>query len=105
MNNNIVDSSFRDPSGFLFIKDRKLYRQINKSYKEDYELFVSSGLYKRLIDDDLLIKHEEVNIRPEDKDAFCCVISGFRRHPNRKAEQPVADHCTRQQFSNAAVHL
>lgn len=55
-----VKSSFRDPSGFLFWKDGVLYRQINHIYRQDYEKFINSGLYERLIQDGLLIPHEEI---------------------------------------------
>ena len=46
----ILNSSFRDPSGFLFYRDNILYRQINKSYQENFKHLVESGLYKELID-------------------------------------------------------
>ena len=36
-NNKILTSSFRDPSGFLFLDKDILYRQINSSYKEEYD--------------------------------------------------------------------
>jgi len=55
-----INSSFRDPSGFLFTRDGELLRQINKIYKEDYELLISSGLYKRLSEKKLLIPHQEI---------------------------------------------
>lgn len=58
----IVSSSFRDPSGFLFWRDGVLYRQVNASYRQDYDLLVSSGLYGRLVDEGLLIPHEEVDL-------------------------------------------
>ena len=45
---NIEQSSFRDPSGFLFKWNDSLYRQINHRYKNDYDLLMSSGLYKKL---------------------------------------------------------
>lgn len=54
-----IASSFRDPSGFLFIRDGELFRQINKIYKEEYELLLSSGLYQKLITKKLLIDHQE----------------------------------------------
>jgi len=54
-------SSFRDPSGFLFHKDGVLYRQINLTYKEDYELLTQSGLYTGLVKKKLLIEHEDVS--------------------------------------------
>lgn len=54
-----IKSSFRDSSGFLFIRDGQLLRQINKTYQEDYELLLSSGLYQKLISQKLLIDHQE----------------------------------------------
>jgi ribosomal protein L11 methylase PrmA len=60
-NENVL-SSFRDPSGFLFYRDGLIYRQINISYKRNYDRLMNSGLYKALTDTELLIPHEEVNI-------------------------------------------
>jgi len=59
-----VSASFRDPSGFLFYQNGILYRQINNSYRNDYEHLIRSGLYNDLIGSGLLIPHEEVNIDP-----------------------------------------
>ena len=59
---NKIASSFRDPSGFLFTKDGTIYRQINKTYKENYDLLVGSGLLKKLADDGFLIPHKEVGM-------------------------------------------
>ena len=67
-------SSFRDPSGFLFWRDRVLYRQINHSYQADYQLLTSSGLYQELVDHSLLIRHEEVEIKPPAPDSAFRVI-------------------------------
>ena len=60
----IDTSSFRDPCGFLFWKDRQLYRQVNRIYQEDYDLFMASGLYPALINAGLIIPHEEVAVEP-----------------------------------------
>ncbi len=60
--NGLVASSFRDPSGFLFVKEGVLYRQVNTSYREDYDSLMGSGLYKTLADDGLLIPHQEVDL-------------------------------------------
>jgi len=67
MNSNIHPASFRDPSGFLFTRNGILYRQVNRSYQEEFELFMSSGLYDALTGKGWLISHEEVDIRAEDK--------------------------------------
>jgi len=61
---NASNASFRDPSGFLFEHKGKLYRQINQSYKSDYDLLINSGLYKILVDKGQLIPHEEVKVKP-----------------------------------------
>lgn len=58
MNNKVLDSSFRDPSGFVFIKNGCLYRQINKSYLNEFTTLKKSGLYNELIKEKLLIPHE-----------------------------------------------
>ncbi len=53
-------ASFRDPSGFIFIQNDKVYRAINVSYMENYNFLISSGLYDRLINENLLISHSEI---------------------------------------------
>lgn len=60
-NFGVESSSFRDPSGFLFHKNGILYRQINQSYKEEYEHLMESGLYKSLVESELLIPHIETD--------------------------------------------
>jgi len=65
MAKEIVSSSFRDPSGFVYFKNGTLYRQINLSYAKDYDRLMNSGLYRKLTDIDYLIKHEEVKLADE----------------------------------------
>ena len=55
------NSSFRDPSGFIFYRDGTCYRQINPTYKEHYEYFLESGLYEKLSNEGFLIPHETVD--------------------------------------------
>jgi hypothetical protein len=57
-------ASFRDPSGFLFSRDGNLYRQINRSYTDDYCRLMESGLYENLVKARLLIPHTEVDQLP-----------------------------------------
>jgi ribosomal protein L11 methylase PrmA len=59
---SIEPNSFRDPNGFIFYSNGKLYRQINKSYQKNYEHLIESGLYDKLLDEHLLIPHTESNI-------------------------------------------
>ncbi len=55
-----VHGSFRDPSGYLFVKGGVLYRRILSSYKTHYDHLRGSGLYERLTDRKWLTWHEEV---------------------------------------------
>ncbi len=57
----ILPSSFRDPSGFVFKKDGEVFRQVNSSYSENYSRLIDSGLYSRLVEKGLLLSHEEVD--------------------------------------------
>jgi hypothetical protein len=54
-------ASFKDPSGFVFQANDINYRQVNKIYADNYELLLSSGLYKILTEKKLLISHTEVS--------------------------------------------
>ena len=55
-------SSFRDPSGFLFVQDGLIYRQVNVSYRNHYDHLLKSGLYQDLVDAGLLIAHAEASL-------------------------------------------
>lgn len=52
-------ASFRDPSGFIFEKDGKFFRQVNKSYAAEYDLLHASGLYAALVKKEWLVAHTE----------------------------------------------
>ena len=54
-------SSYRDPSGFIFEKERILYRQVNLSFKDHFDHFIQSGCYKHLVERGLLVPHETIN--------------------------------------------
>jgi len=62
-------SSFRDPSGFIFYRNNTIYRQINKSYKDNYDFLINCGLYKTLADNRLLIPHLETEVKYSKSDA------------------------------------
>ena len=65
MKNDIrLAASFRDPSGFIFKRDGKLYRQVNQSYAEEYTFLLESGLYAKLTKAGLLVLHEETDVQP-----------------------------------------
>jgi len=57
----VLSSSFRDPSGFLFQEAGSLLRQVNQSYRENYDHLMTSGLHETLTDKGLLIPHQEAS--------------------------------------------
>ena len=80
-----VAGSFRDPAGFLFTRDGVLYRQINTSFRAEYDTLTSSGLYDALVGEGLLIPHAEVDVAPAQPDVAAAVIQpervGFISYP------------------------
>lgn len=54
-------ASFRDPNGFLFNRHNTLYRQINQSYRSNYDHLMASGCYQDLVTRGWLLPHEEVD--------------------------------------------
>lgn len=72
--NRKIPSSFRDPSGFIFFRDSTVYRQVNAVYKENYDQLINSGLYKALVNAELLIPHQEVGLNEAKSDKAYKVI-------------------------------
>jgi len=70
----VLPSSFRDPSGFLFVHDGTLYRQVNAAYGEDYGHLMSSGLYDALVEAGHLVPHEEVGMELARTGSACKVL-------------------------------
>lgn len=54
-------ASFRDPSGHVFIEKNTLYRSIYPSYFSEFNHLEKSGLYKKLVDQRLIIPHRLVS--------------------------------------------
>jgi ribosomal protein L11 methylase PrmA len=74
-NQSRLPASFRDPSGFLFWgQDGRLFRQINHSYQEQYDLLMATGLYDKLVKARLLIPHQEVEAAPAEPEKAFKVI-------------------------------
>jgi hypothetical protein len=63
-------SSFRDPSGFIFMQNEKLYRQVNLRYKLEYDHLLSSGLFEKLCQKGLLIPHQESQVAVQDSQGY-----------------------------------
>lgn len=57
-----VSSSFRDPSGLVFTRDDVLHRQVNRSFREQFDRLIGSGLYEALVAEHLLVPHEEADL-------------------------------------------
>ena len=72
-------ASFRDPSGFLFYQDDVLYRQVNRVDQQHYDALIESGLYATLVDQSLIIPHEEVDsVEPPQPDLLYKIIKPER---------------------------
>ena len=56
----IEEGSFRDPDGFVFTHNNKLFRAVAHDYKQNYDHFINSGLYNKLTEQGYLISHREV---------------------------------------------
>ncbi len=65
-----ITSSFKDPSGFVYTRDGKIFRQVNLFYKENYDLLMQSGLYQRLVEKKFLIPHTETDIQSKNPSAY-----------------------------------
>jgi hypothetical protein len=55
-----VGGSFRDPSGFVFVRGGRVLRQVNRRYQQHYDQLMRSGLYDALTSQGLLVSHEEL---------------------------------------------
>jgi hypothetical protein len=52
-------SSFRDPAGFVFTRNGKVFRRVRPEGMNDYKLLMQSGLFASLVKSGMLISHEE----------------------------------------------
>ena len=73
-NSEIQRSSFRDPSGFLFERNGVLLRQVNLSYQDDYDTFIQSGLYNKLLERKMIVPHQEVAQEPSHPESAYKII-------------------------------
>jgi len=53
--------SLRDPSNCVFEVAGQVYRSLDRSYLPHYKMLMRSGLYAKLIEEGLLIPHEELD--------------------------------------------
>ena len=59
---NRHSSSFRDPSGFIFVDQGVVKRSISSLYFKQYNALKNSGFFKKLHHSGLLINHEELSV-------------------------------------------
>ncbi len=78
MGGQALDSSFRDPSGFLYTRDGTLYRQVNQVFREPFEAFLASGLCDDLIRDRKLVAHRLVGLELAATEDACAVLEPHR---------------------------
>ncbi len=52
-------SSFRDPNGYVFLKEGIIYRSVHERYQPHYDKLMKSGLYDELVKEKWLIPHRE----------------------------------------------
>ena len=62
MTSDVHPGSFRDPSGFVFTREGVLYRQVDSSFADHYDHLMASGLYGTLVEEGLLLPHEEIDV-------------------------------------------
>jgi ribosomal protein L11 methylase PrmA len=63
MSAQAVAGSFRDPNGTVYRIEGTLYREISRDYEPDWSLLHQSGLLDELIEEGMLVRHQEVDRR------------------------------------------
>lgn len=56
---NVSRASFRDPAGFIFTDNGTVKRAVTQHGKKDYDFFISSGLYRGLLERGWIVSHTE----------------------------------------------
>ena len=56
-----IPSSFRDPSGWVFQEDGRIFRRINAAGMPDWDRFIQSGLAEKLLDGKAVIPFREIS--------------------------------------------
>lgn len=131
-NSNRHPASFRDPSGFVYKKDEIVYRFVSTTYQNDFELLQSSGLYRELVQKQLIVPFETVaenhfnspdwfvTLQPQQvpflsyanewcfeqlKDAALTTLSVCRKALNKGMILKDATHFNIQFINSKAVHI
>ncbi len=67
-NPDIVSSSYKDNSGYVFLYEGEYYRAVSQAYEKEYAQLMQSGLYDSLVHKKLLIAHQETETIPLEND-------------------------------------
>ena len=62
----IHPASYKDPAGFIFLHEGKIFRQVNQCYAQEYTQLMESGLYRELTTRMWLIPHTETDFPSAD---------------------------------------
>jgi hypothetical protein len=54
--------SFKDPAGNVFYLSGSVFRQVNRIFRVEFDRFIDSKLYEDLVQNNLLIPHEDVTL-------------------------------------------
>jgi hypothetical protein len=66
--------SFRDVDGFVIQRGSTITRFIQQSYAHNYELLMGSGLYQRLVDEGMLVAHQEIPLVTEEERKYFKIL-------------------------------
>jgi hypothetical protein len=66
--------SYKDPSGYIVVSEGNLLRYLSDDYAEAYGHFMHSGLYGKLIEEQLLIPHSERDGTPNPDKVYKVLI-------------------------------
>lgn len=68
-----LPGSFRDPAGHVFVSGDVVYRRIEPAGRAAYERLMHSGLYDALVDEGLLVPHENLGPQREQSGAWTVI--------------------------------
>ena len=64
----IEPSSYKDTDAFVYTENGEIYRKLSPNYLNTYEQFIKSGLYNELLNNHLIVEHQQISsdtIKPE----------------------------------------
>lgn len=76
-----LPSSFRDPSGFVFSHEGRVYRQVNDSFAASFDQMLASGLYDALVSRRYLVEHQDVTGSNVPREPNCHCLLAPRQLP------------------------